>query len=150
MKIHPALLAVALCAGLAHAHPDHGDRPYGARDAAPAPAARNVAIEMNEMGCSPAEVTAAPGDTIRFTARNPTKVARDLAVGPVEELKAHAEMVRKFPGMQGGKGSRVSVKPGRSADLAWKATRAGRFVIACAPPGHFDASGAGQIVVGKP
>lgn len=118
MKIHHAFLAVALCAGLVHAHPDHGDPPYRARDAAPA--ARNVAIEMTEKGCSPAEVTAAPGETIRFVARNPTKVARDLAVGPVEELKAHAEMVRKFPGMQGGKGR------------------------------HFDASGAGLVVVGKP
>ena len=89
-----------------------------------------------------------PGETIRFAARNPTQAARELAVGPAEELKAHAEMVRKHPGMQGGKGSRVSVKAGGSAVLVWKAAKAGRFAIACGAPGQFDASGTGQVIVG--
>src|SRR5687767_5342463 len=102
MKIRYAFVAATtLCTSLAHAHPGgHGDPLDGARAPAPAVAARTVAIEMTDKGCKPAEVTAAPGEAIRFAATNPTKSGLELAVGPAEELKAHAEMVRKHPGMQ--------------------------------------------------
>lgn len=150
MKIHYAFLTVVLCASLAHAHPDHGDPPTRPREIPPAPPARSIAIEMTDKRCNPAEVAAAPGEKLRFVATNATQIALDFAVGSVDELKAHAEMVRKFPGMQGGKRGRVSVEAGKSAELVWNAPRRGRFAIACAAPGQFDAAGAGQVVVGKP
>jgi uncharacterized cupredoxin-like copper-binding protein len=153
MKTHHATIAAVMClsAIAAHAHPGgHGDPLPPSRDFVPAPPARTVAIEMTDRGCNPSEVVAAPGETIRFASRNSTKVVRDLALGSAEELKAHAEIVRKFPGMQSGKGARVSVTPGESAELVWKAPNRGRLAISCAAPGQFEAAAAGWVVVGKP
>jgi uncharacterized cupredoxin-like copper-binding protein len=149
MKITRVFRALTFCVGTAHAHPGGHDPLDSPRKAVPPPASRTVAIEMTDKGCKPAEITAATGETLRFAATNPTNVARELAIGPAEELKAHAEMVRKHPGMQGGKGARVSVKAGGAAELGWKASKPGSFAISCAAPGQFDASSSGKVVVGK-
>jgi uncharacterized cupredoxin-like copper-binding protein len=156
------LSTLAFGAPSALAHSDHShDAPRGARTPAPAAAAkeygrpgnastasRTVQLEITgKAGCNPAEIAAKQGETLKLIAKNASSVPQELAIGNAAELKSHAETVRKFPKMQGSQANRVSVKPGESAELVWQFTNAGQFIVACVPPGQFDAASAGKIVV---
>jgi uncharacterized cupredoxin-like copper-binding protein len=140
--------ALAVFTTAALAHPNH-DSPYGTDLPSPspskAPAVRTVQIEIRDAGCAPREIKAARGELLRLVATNKTTRAQDVAVGTAADLKGQAEMIRKFPQMQAAKSSRVSVKPGESAELAWKA--AADAVVACDARGEFDATKAAKVVV---
>ena len=130
-------------------HPNH-DSPSGAKGPKDASAqqagrARTVQIEMRDAGCSPREIKAARGESLKLVATNKTSRPQDLAVGTASDLKGQAEMIRKFPQMQAPQSSRVSVKPGESGELAWNA--AGDAVVACGAPGEFDASRATKVTL---
>jgi uncharacterized cupredoxin-like copper-binding protein len=72
-----------------------------------------------------------------------------MVLGTIEELKAHAEMMRKFPGMVHADPNQVSVKPGKTGELVWQFTKAGTFDFACLEPGHFEAGMVGKVRVGR-
>ena len=146
----PFLATLLLAAGpvLAHPHHDH-DTPPGmppmSSPKAAAPGLRTVNLEMTDGACDPREVRAAAGEALKIVAANKSSRVQDVAVGTADELKGQAEMIRKFPQMQAAKSTRVSVKPGQSAELAWNA--AAESVIACGAPGEFDAAKATKVVI---
>ena len=131
------------------AHPNH-DSPSGTKGAKDSPAkqarqSRAVQIEMRDAGCSPGEIKAARGEALKLVATNKTSRPQDLAVGTAADLKGQAEMLRKFPQMQAAQSTRVSVKPGESAELAW--TAAAEAVVACGAPGEFDVAKAAKVTL---
>jgi uncharacterized cupredoxin-like copper-binding protein len=127
--------------------PPAPERAYGrAGDAAKS--SRTVAVELTSNGgCSPGSIPVKQGETLRLVAKNAGAAEQDLALGTASDLKAHAEMVQKFPQMQVSQANRVTVRPGESRDLVWQFTRTGEFNLACGAPTRFDAAVAGKVVV---
>ncbi|HZF78731.1 MAG TPA: plastocyanin/azurin family copper-binding protein, partial [Rubrivivax sp.] len=64
-----------------------------------------------------------------------------------EELKKHAEEMKKFPEMEHEEAYMAHVQPGRRGDIVWQFTKAGDFQFACLVPGHFEAGMVGKLTV---
>ena len=78
---------------------------------------------------------------------NSGKLKHEMVLGSVKELKEHAEMMRKMPEMEHADENMVSVEPGKSGELIWQFTKAGKFDFACLQPGHFEAGMKGKVAV---
>ena len=55
--------------------------------------------------------------------------------------------MRKFPEMEHADPNQVSVEPGKTGELLWQFTRAGKVDFACLQPGHYEAGMAGKVTV---
>ena len=116
----------------------------------PGKVTRNVEVEMNDaMRFNPESIRVKRGETIRFIAKNTGKLKHEMVLGTIEELKAHAELMRKFPEMEHADSNQVSVEPGKTGELIWQFTNAGTFDFACLVPGHFEAGMVGKVRVGR-
>ena len=164
--IRPALNA-ALTAALIATAPTafaHGDRhdpmkPSRARPISteehsfgrqgdPARVSRTVAVDMSDaMRFSPSEVRVKQGETIRFVVKNGGNVLHEMVIGNLAELKAHGEIMKKFPNMEHDEPYMAHVSPGKAQEIVWTFTKAGEFHFGCLVPGHFDAGMVGRIVV---
>ena len=149
-----ATFGLALVVVTAHAHDDDrnaGHRGHAAALGQPgdrAKAARSIAVEMNDdMRFVPDRVEVRRGETIRFVVHNGGKVRHEMVLGSARELKAHAELMRKFPGMEHADPNQVSVEPGGTAELVWRFTRSGTFDFACLQSGHYEAGMTGKVAV---
>ncbi len=163
MNIKPLLLAVAalvMSSGvLAHSNEDHAAKPrkfdaskvedtaFG-REGDPAKATRTIRVDMSDgMRFTPADITVKRGETVKLVATNKGKVLHEMVLGTSDELKKHAEMMKKFPGMEHDEPHMAHVKPGRRGEIVWQFTQAGEFQFACLIPGHFEAGMVGKVVV---
>jgi len=109
---------------------------------------RTMQVDMNDkMRFSPSQITVKRGETIRFVVKNSGKLKHEMVLGSVRELKEHAEMMRKMPEMEHADENMVSVEPGKSGELIWQFTKAGKFDFACLQPGHFEAGMKGKVAV---
>jgi uncharacterized cupredoxin-like copper-binding protein len=87
------------------------------------------------------------GETVRLVAVNGGKVLHEIVIGTPQELKAHAEMMKKHPGMEHDEPYMAHVDPGQKGAIVWTFNRAGTFEFACLIPGHFEAGMIGRITV---
>ncbi len=158
----PFLLAVSLGylgAAFAHGEATHASkeaRPSSVeqhafgREGDPKKVARTVRVGMADtMRFTPSELTIKRGQTVKFVVRNNGKVKHELVIGTLEELKAHAEMMKKHPGMEHDEPHMAHVAPGKSETLLWQFTKAGTFYFGCLEPGHFEAGMVGKLEVVK-
>jgi uncharacterized cupredoxin-like copper-binding protein len=154
LKWTAALLA-ALFAGGALAHGEERkagepvvkeQKPWGI--AGERRGARTVEVRMSDaMRFAPERIEVREGETIRFVVRNAGKVLHEMVIGTPEELKQHAELMKKHPGMEHEEPYMSHVGPGRRGELVWNFNRPGTFQFACLIPGHFEAGMIGTIVV---
>ena len=153
-----ALMVVSLAAG---AHTGHHkaeakpgaiskeEHPWG-RQGDPKKAVRSIDIDMNDtMRFTPSQVKVKRGDTVRFVVRNSGKVMHEMVIGTEQELRKHAELMKKHPGMEHEEPYMAHVQPGKKEEIAWTFTRAGTFMYGCLIPGHWEAGMKGTIVVGE-
>lgn len=157
------LLALAplavLLPRLASAHGDqHGShaaagpvvkeqKPWGIA-ADPKTATRSVEIRMtDDMRFTPSHLDVREGETLRLRVVNRGKVMHEIVIGTPEELKAHAELMKKHPDMEHEEPYMAHVSPGRRGDIVWHFNRPGDFQFACLIPGHFEAGMRGNIRV---
>jgi uncharacterized cupredoxin-like copper-binding protein len=142
------VIGVALAASGAIAHGD--ERPgkaYG-KPGDRVKASRTVEIAMSDqMRFTPASITARKGETIRFVVNNSGKLKHEMVLGSIKELKEHAALMLKSPGMEHADANQISVDPGKTGELIWQFTNAGTFDFACLQPGHFEAGMRGKIAV---
>jgi len=111
---------------------------------------RSIEVEMNDaMRFLPDSISVKRGETIRFLVRNVGKLRHEMVLGTIEEMKEHAEVMRKFPEMEHAEPNQVSVEPGKTGELIWQYNRDGTFDFACLQPGHFEAGMVGKILVGS-
>jgi len=111
-------------------------------------ATRTVAVDMADtMRFSPASLTAKQGETIRFVVKNSGQIKHEFVLGSAKELKEHYEVMKKFPEMEHADANMVTVAPGKTGEVVWKFTKAGKVDFACLQPGHFDAGMKGQVMV---
>lgn len=109
---------------------------------------RTMEVDMNDkMRFSPSQIKVKRGETIRFAVKNSGKLKHEMVLGSVKELKEHAEMMRKMPEMEHADENMVSVDPGKSGELIWQFSKAGKFDFACLQPGHFEAGMKGKVAV---
>jgi uncharacterized cupredoxin-like copper-binding protein len=71
----------------------------------------------------------------------------EMVIGTRAALEAHAELMRKHPGMEHGEPYMAHVAPGRMETLAWIFDKPGTFMYGCLVPGHWEAGMRGTIVV---
>lgn len=110
---------------------------------------RTIEVEMDEMRFRPDSIRVKRGETIRFLVRNVGKIRHEMVIGTIEEMKEHAELMRKFPEMEHAEPNMVVVEHGETGELIWQFTRDGTIDFACLQPGHFEAGMVGKIQVGS-
>lgn len=109
---------------------------------------RTIRIDMSdEMEYLPNGLRLRQGDTVRFEVRNTGKVMHELVLGTMDELKEHAELMRKHPRMEHDAPYMAHVAPGKAETIVWQFTQAGEFFYGCLIPGHFEAGMIGKVVV---
>ncbi len=157
------LAVLALCAPVAYSHPHHGDPVRGSNESQPSPPpldkpygragdsasiSRTLSLVMDEGGrCSPGTLAAKQGESVKIVARNASKRPQELAIGTAAELKEHADVLKKFPRMQGSHANRAHAATGATVELVWRFTQPGEFSIACAPSGQFVPEGLAKVTV---
>ena len=123
------------------------EKPFG-REGDPKKATRTIKVDMSDkMRFTPAKLTIRQGDTVRFEVQNSGKVMHEMVLGTMKELKEHAELMLKHPGMEHDEPYMAHVGPGKTERVVWQFTKAGEFYYGCLVPGHFEAGMIGKIVV---
>ncbi len=140
----------------------HGEKPHAKKYSAlqlseehafgkagdPKKATRTITFNMTDnMRFNPSQITVKQGETVRFVAKNDGKIMHELVIGTMKELKAHAEQMKKFPGMEHDEPYMSHVAPGKTEEIIWQFTKAGDFDFACLIAGHFEAGMVGKITV---
>lgn len=162
---NPHIIAVAALATLgtagvrAHGDESHRARPqvfdaskveeraFG-REGDPKKVSRTIRVDMSDtMRFTPEVITVRRGQTVRFVATNSGRQMHEIVLGTVDELRAHAELMRRFPDMEHADANMAHVRPGARGDIVWQFTRAGEYQFACLIPGHFEAGMVGKVVV---
>lgn len=109
---------------------------------------RTIVVDMSDrMRFAPATIKVKQGETIRFDIRNSGKVLHEMVLGTMKELKEHAELMRKFPGMEHDEPYQAHVAAGKKGEVIWQFTKVGAFHYGCLIPGHFEAGMVGGIEV---
>ncbi len=109
---------------------------------------RTITMDMADtMRFSIPRVTAKQGETIRFVVKNSGKVKHEMVLGTEKELKEHYEVMKKNPEMEHADANMVTVAPGKTGEIIWQFTKAGKIDFACLQPGHYDAGMKGFVTV---
>ena len=153
MKIRNILIAIpgaflAMTAIAAGSHGgSHGEAAIGQPGVA-AKVTRTVVVDMkDDMRFHSSIFSVKQGETIRFVAKNSGKVKHEMVLGTPKDLKDHAEQMKKNPEMEHAEPNMVTVDPGKSGEIIWQFTSAGKVDFACLQPGHFDAGMKGLVNV---
>ncbi len=115
-------------------------------------ATRTVVVDMTDtMRFNPSSVAIAQGETVRFVVKNSGQLKHEFVLGTEKELKEHYELMKKFPEMEHADPNMVTVAPGKTGEVVWQFTKAGKVDFACLQPGHYDAGmkGAVSVTAGK-
>lgn len=109
---------------------------------------RSITIRMSDkMRFSPERIVVRQGETVRFIPANEGGVMHEMVIGTPGALKEHAELMKKFPGMEHEEPWMAHVAPGKQGEVVWTFNRPGKFEFACLIPGHFEAGMIGSIEV---
>ena len=141
------LLAITAMASGNHAGGHGGVEEIGKPGVA-ANVTRTVNVDMtDDMRFHASKIPVKQGETIRFVAKNSGQVKHEMVLGTAKELKDHYEVMKKNPEMEHADENMVTVAPGKSGEIIWHFTKAGKVDFACLQPGHFDAGMKGQVHV---
>ncbi|WP_293662640.1 cupredoxin family protein [Rhodoferax sp. OV413] len=143
-----AMLAYAFGSFAAGSHGGgHGTEAIGKPGVA-AKVSRTVQIDMSDaMRFSPAKVTVRRGETVRFVVKNSGQLKHEFNLGTEKDLKAHYDLMKKFPEMEHDEPNIASVAPGQTGEVIWQFTKAGTVSFACLHPGHYEAGMKGAVKV---
>jgi uncharacterized cupredoxin-like copper-binding protein len=131
-------------------------------------ASRTIKIDMIENRYSIEAITAKAGETIRFVVSNKGQLVHEFNIGTPEMHKGHQkEMMMMVEhgvleadkinhdkmkmDMGGGKTmehndpNSALLESGKSKEIIWKFSKAGKFEFACNVPGHYDAGMVGNF-----
>ena len=119
------------------------------RPADEAKANRTITVEMRDSNeFAPNEIIVRQGDIVRFVALNTGVEMHEMVLGTMDDLKAHAAMMKQQRGMHHDHEPHiVHVAPGNSGVLTWEFTRAGDFYYGCLVDEHFERGMVGRVRV---
>jgi uncharacterized cupredoxin-like copper-binding protein len=109
---------------------------------------RTIHITMSDKNrFTPSSIKVKQGETIRFVVKNAGKKKHEMVIGSVEDIKAHNELMERFPGMEHDEPNMVDLESGEKGEIIWQFTEVGQFQFACLVTGHFEAGMKGVINV---
>ncbi|WP_096699560.1 plastocyanin/azurin family copper-binding protein [Polaromonas sp. AER18D-145] len=147
LAIPAALLAMTAMAAGEHAG-GHGGVDEIGRPGVASRVTRTVHVDMtDDMRFHTSKIAVKQGETIRFVAKNSGKIKHEMVLGTAKELKEHYEVMKKNPEMEHADANMVTVAPGKSGEIIWQFTKAGKVDFACLQPGHYDAGMKGMVNV---
>ena len=128
-----------------HGHGDEIGKPGIASKAT-----RTVKVDMTDgMRFNPSSIDVNQGETVRFVVANSGKLKHELVLGTEKELKEHYEAMKKNPEMEHADPNMVTLASGKTGEIVWQFTKAGKVDFACLQPGHYDAGMRGAVNVSK-
>lgn len=114
----------------------------------PKPQLRTIKVSMHDrMRFVPDRIAVKEGETVRLVVKNEGRLMHEFVIGTKRELDKHAELMKKFPGMEHDEPYMVHVAPGRTGEIVWTFNRPGEFDFGCLIAGHYDAGMVGRIKV---
>lgn len=114
----------------------------------PTKVSRTIEVTMDDtMRFTPNQLSVNAGETIRFFLKNTGKVAHEMVIGTKDELKEHAEMMRKMPDMKHADANMTRLEPGQRGGIVWQFDKPGIVDFACLVPGHMEAGMVGAVKV---
>lgn len=123
------------------------ERAFG-REGDPKKVSRTVKLDMSDaMRFTPSDIVIQRGETVKFVVSNKGRQLHEMVLGTPQELKEHAELMKKFPTMEHADANMAHVQPGARGEIVWQFTKAGEYQFACLIPGHFEAGMVGKVVV---
>lgn len=123
------------------------DRDFG-REGNPKQVTRVIKLDMSDgFRFTPSDVRVKRGETIKFVISNSGKQLHEMVLGTAEDLKKHADLMKKFPNMEHADANMAHVRPGTKGEIIWQFTQAGEYQFACLIPGHYEAGMVGKVVV---
>lgn len=153
-----ALLSLGLPA-LAHGDSNHAgrkpafdaskveQRSFG-REGDPKKVSRTIRVDMNDaFRFTPSDVVIKRGETVKFVVTNSGRQLHEMVLGTPDELKAHSQLMKKFPDMEHADANMAHVKPGRKGEIVWQFNQPGEYQFACLVAGHFEAGMIGSVLV---
>jgi len=157
MKLIPDLLLIAALTALqpawaAKGEPGHSHGPADAIGAAgdAGKVTRTVKVDMNDaMRFVPSSIEVKHGETVRFVVSNSGKLKHEFVLGTEKDLQEHYELMKKFPEMEHDEPNMITLAPGKTGEVIWRFTKAGKVDIGCLQPGHYDAGMKAVVRVGK-
>lgn len=115
-----------------------------------AQATRTIQVDMHDnMRFTPADIRVKQGETVRFVVKNVGVIKHELVLGTDKELKAHYAVMMKHPEMEHADPNMVTLAAGKTGEIVWQFTQAGKVDFACLQPGHYDAGMKGAVRVDK-
>ncbi|TCT07063.1 cupredoxin domain-containing protein [Paralcaligenes ureilyticus] len=109
---------------------------------------RTIELVLDDtMRFTPGQINVKPGETVRFLVKNAGKIPHEMMIGTTAELKEHAEMMRKMPGMKHAESNMITLNPGQKGGMVWQFPQTGTVDFACLVPGHMEAGMVGQVKI---
>lgn len=113
-----------------------------------AKATRTINVDMTDtMRFTPANISVKQGETVRFVIKNSGVLKHELVLGTEKELKEHYEAMKKNPEMEHADPNMVTLAAGKTGEIVWQFTKAGKVDFGCLQPGHYDAGMKGAVNV---
>ncbi|VTU21186.1 plastocyanin [Variovorax sp. PBL-H6] len=111
---------------------------------------RTINVDMSDaMRFTPSSIDVKQGETVRFVVTNSGKLKHELVLGTEKALKEHYEVMKKNPEMEHADPNMVTLAGGKTGEIVWQFTKAGKQDFACLQPGHYDAGMKGVVNVSK-
>jgi uncharacterized cupredoxin-like copper-binding protein len=137
-------------AGHSHHH-GHGASFSAGKPGDPRKPARVIEVRMAEgdgrMLFVPDRLEIRKGEQVRFVLRNDGALEHEFVLASTADNLAHAEAMKKAPEMAHDEPNAKRLAPGKTGEIVWRFTRAGRFEYGCLIPGHREAGMTGTVVV---
>lgn len=137
-------------AGHSHHH-GHGASFSAGKPGDPRKPARVIEVRMAEgdgrMLFAPDRLDIRKGEQVRFVLRNDGALEHEFVLASTADNLAHAEAMRNAPEMAHDEPNAKRLAPGKTGEMVWRFTRAGRFEYGCLIPGHREAGMTGIVVV---
>ena len=153
MKVRHFLVAipgifVAISAMAAGSHKVGHDAEAIGKPGAAAKVTRTITVDMkDDLRFHASNFDVKQGETIRFIVKNSGQLKHEMVLGTAKGLKEHDEVMKKNPAMEHADANMVTVAPGKTGEIIWQFTKAGKVEFACLQPGHYDAGMKGLVTV---
>jgi uncharacterized cupredoxin-like copper-binding protein len=127
---------------------DHAHAAVNGQPGDPAKVDRVIDMTMDDtMRFTPDRINVKAGETVRFFLKNAGKVSHEFVIGSMDELREHAEMMRRMPEMKHEEPNSITLAPRQIGGVVWQFDRPGTVDFACLVPGHFEAGMVGKVQV---
>lgn len=143
------MLGLVLATQISFAAPEHGSDAVG-KPGIVSRVTRTINVDMTDnMRFTPANISVKQGETIRFVIKNSGVLKHEFVLGSIAELKEHYAMMMKNPEMAHSEANMITLDGGKTGEVIWEFTKAGKVEFGCLQPGHFDAGMKGEVDVTK-